>query len=71
MYQLSDFQLSVSCIISLSRLEIILPFSLNFIVNLSSLYSLVAFDWFDSDLDLACVAAGPRTRLNHFFFFNV
>ena len=38
------FQLSVFCIISLCRLEMILPFSLNFIVNLSSSYSLkIAF----------------------------
>ena len=35
------FQLSVSCIIGLCRLEIILPFSLNIIVNLSSSYSLI------------------------------
>ena len=35
------FQLSVSCIISLCRLVIILPFSLNIIVNLSSSYSLI------------------------------
>ena len=35
------FQLSVSCIIGLCHLEIILPFSLNIIVNLSSSYSLI------------------------------
>ena len=35
------FQFSVSSIISLCRLEVILTFSLNFIVNLSSSYSLI------------------------------
>ena len=35
------FQFSVSSTISLCRLEVILTFSLNFIVNLSSSYSLI------------------------------
>ena len=35
------FQFSVSSIVSLCRLEVILTFSLNFIVNLSSSYSLI------------------------------
>ena len=35
------FQFSVSSIISLYRLEVNLTFSLNFIVNLSSSYSLI------------------------------
>ena len=37
------FQFSVSSIISLCRLEVNLTFSLNFIVNLSSSYLIIAF----------------------------
>ena len=54
------FQLSVSCIIGLCHLEIILPFSLNIIVNLSSSYSLIIA--FSSNLRLTSSTACITTR---------